>query len=433
MKRITFQLEAQINELINVPMFDDTKCFMVCTISNDKLKNNYKGLHVSSYTSAAVPIKNHRAKFGDTGIYNCEFKLQTQSFSKGDVLSDKWFTISFLIKHGNNQELLGKVSLNLSEFVNDKKQRNLRFLLERSKTNTIVKLSLFIRHLSDDENIVYQTSKDSPTNQLFNEGPLGRSMTKSSLSSPTNRRNVPLPSASSSNGAIMDRVLSTKSSNKSIPPPSQKSIKSAKSTMLMSSINNVNSNQNSNIDNRIIHNDLQTQKIMNEACEAAINEASLLDELINKTYRFTWQLKSVKYEEYTPAECVRDIIEKNGNGWKKNEEGVDMVDVVENEFKESSQINRDEGLFSSNNVDKNIPNKMKYSDDTDIFAEFQNFQNSDNNNESDMNNSDSDSDDIFYSYYKESRRKNSKVKRFKPLTEAEVRDDLRSWHISAGK
>lgn len=453
MKRLSFALEAKVTELSNIPMFDGTKCFMVCTLSNDKIKNNYKGLHVSNYTSSMINIKNHRARFGDLGIYDSDFKLLATSSNNGDyTLPNKWLGISFLIKHDKHQELLGTLTINVSEYVNDKKPVDLRFLLERSKTNTIVKLSLFVRPLSNDYDVSYKTTShtESPS-VLCNEMSLSPKKSKSTLISSSSisshGRSFTVPSPTAAKSPTIDKLINRKSSIKNTSSSGyqsrtyQKSLTSPTSTMFMSSIqssNQVPSPQQQGTQSPTelsnIHKDLQTQKLMNEACESAINEISLLDEMINKSYKFTWQISSMKYEEFSPAESVKDIIEKNGNGWKKNEEGIDMVDVIENEYRESSNLNGNNGRINSTRGFK----FLNTTDDNEIFTNFQDFDNvgnqlkNDDDDTQSESESESESDELFYSYYKDgsTNRKNSKIKRFKPLTEAEVREDLRSWKIS---
>lgn len=526
-------MDLEIVELINVPMFDDTECYIVSTVSNDKIKNNYKKLHLSSYTTSSVPIKNHRVKFGSVGIHKTEFRLQAQSSSKSELLSDKWLCVSFMLKHENHHELLGTLTLNLTEYVNSRNKQELRFLLENSKTNTIVKLNLLICHLDHDENITYQTSRErqSPRNiqspNLMNlsspkstsaeiskmerklsltrtrtpQSSLASSITgtrtsqsslASSLNNNSNNSNnqqtrIPSPKVQKGIGSILDHEMTRNNSisignynttNGSIPSP-----RSSKS-FLMSPIkvrsrstngistttkNNINNNNNLTKLNEV--KEIDTQLLMNKACESAVNDVSLLDELINKTYRFTWQLRTTEYEEYTPSECVKDIIEKNGNGWKKNDEGIDMVDVVENEFKESTLMHRNRSsLFSysnNNNNDNsdnnNINNKNSNNNDSDnnnnssdsnskktyldVFEEFKNVErlvqgSDDDDSDEDgefynkygnnlaKDNSKTTASDIFDAYYKGNGHNSSKAKRYKPLSESEVREDLRSWHIT---
>ncbi|KAH3670409.1 hypothetical protein OGAPHI_000924 [Ogataea philodendri] len=54
----------------------------------------------------------------------------------------------------------------------------------------------------------------------------------------------------------------------------------------------------------------------------------VLDDIINKTYRFSWQFNGMNYDEFTPMECVRDIVEHHGNGWRRNEYGVPYIDTI---------------------------------------------------------------------------------------------------------
>lgn len=486
MRRINFSLETEILELINVPMFDGTPCFMVCTVSNSKLKSNYKILHTSNYTSPVVDIKNHRAKFGKAGQYSTAFRIQAQTNSKGELLSDKWLCISFLIKHNKRQELLGSLTVNLTDYINEKSKKEVRFLLENSKTNSIVKLSIFIKHLTDDGSILYQTSKTSSgtvsdNNGLCSDLSVMNTISESPNVSPTKSvgksLRVPSPTVQKHSENILEKVLSktshTMSNASNISISTDTSTGNNNPTNYNNSINSnaysgaasngslITGGSKSPTSSRFgravttsmsrmhvegstskkddSYKELNTQSLMNEAYEAATKETSLLDELINKSYRFSWQLRCIPYEEFTPVECVRDIVEKNGNGWKKNEEGIDMIDIVENEYREYSMPNNEAGYLLQN---RNAPSKnsdsisAKYSShDADIFADFRGGEHSQHEGYSDNlhlqtdSESESDSDDLFNAYYKNNMQRPTKIKRFKPLTEAEVREDLRSWHI----
>lgn len=461
MRRIAFKLDLDVLELSNVPMFDDTQCYMVCTISNDKIKNNYKKIHISSFTSPSVGVKNHRVKFGVNGKHKADFKLQAQTNSMGDVISDKWLCISFLLKYENTQELLGVLNINLADYVNETKRKDLRFLLERSKTNTIVKLNILIDHMDHDEGITYQTSSNrttsseipslssekcalqasgflsiSKSNKNMNDlsinnidDQLSLSRTRTPISNNSGRSGssfIPSPKAvninkNTGNGRILDNILSKNERINRLNSTSPKSSVINNQSLAMSNL----SGRNGSVKK------VDTQNMMNKACESALSDNSMLDELISKTFRFMWQLKSVRYEEFTPAECVKDIVEHNGNGWRKNDEGFDMVDVIENEFREAEAIKNSNNWFAlhANNQQNDQYNSSK---GKNIFANFENFENFDGeyNNLDDDTDEESGDDDVFRSYYKGTRAKSTRTKRFKPLTESEVRDDLRSWHIS---
>lgn len=484
MHKVTFELDLIMSELINVPMFDDTSCFITVSVSSEPI-TNYKRIHTSSnnFITKPIPVKNHKVKFGPAGEFKCNFKVycsvNPNTNSNSNILSSKWLSIGFLLKHSDNsQELLGRVSVNLIDYINEVKPKDLRFLLDKSKTNTICKLNLFIKHLDDDLGIIYEKSSTSSASNLLNSAsssptiqingkkpssticsnaqslyqttsstisPNSNKSVLSPPSSPNRSSSIPKPrpvtqngSNSNLNGNMLSRIMSGNGSNSGInnitPNNNDNTRKRSNSNMNRFSFlgNSINLNEN----NKDYDNDKSIQMMMNEACDEAIKDNSLLDELINKTYRFTWQLKSVQYEEFTPIECIKDIIEHNGNGWRKNEEGFDMVDVIENEFRESRlPLN-----FKENNdeFDKKI-NDHKYGGEYDIFAEFKqdkDFNLLDNNSDDSSSNNDdsgsesSDSDDIFYSYYKGTRHK-SKIKKFKPLTEAEVREDLRSWKVTS--
>ncbi len=513
MRRIPFALDVNVSELINLPMFDGTKCFLVFTVSNDKITNNFKKLHTTSHTSPVVLVKGHRVKFGETGRYSTDFKIHASSNGLGstgnEILADKWLTISFLIKKESHQELLGVVTINLTEYVNDRNSKDMRLLLDKSKTNSIAKINILVRHLSQDDKVNYTTkstaaarsssensqkstltshqkhSDISPTFNLSvsNSGSILKPRSSLSLrrsSSSGMRDDLALsnvrtptgslfkPSSPSPSTSISNSMSPTDPRHRAIPSP--KAASKSPSVGIATSMERKGSRLNHVLDHgRRTHSEsipgsrkdmmnngdggndghsreyeiIDTQTLMNMACEQAISGTTLLDELTNKTYRFTWQLRTMQYEEFTPAECVKDIVEKNGNGWRKNDEGVDLVDVIENDFRETYLANR------HHNYHNGVVNHDVGDDDDipDVFEDFRNFGeigddddyktshgiyhvNSSGEESGSDSDDDTDNGDIFYSYYKNRKRNVSKVKRFKPLTEAEVREDLRSWHIT---
>lgn len=348
MKRIGLRVDVDVDELVNVPLNDGTKCYMVCNISNDILKNNHKLLNVNQFKSNDVEVKNHRVKFNN-GNGLGKYKDDVKVIIKDDgTIDSKWINISFHTKRNehNHDELLGILNINLNDINNN---NDTKMLLEKSKTNTIVKLRIGV----------------------YGEG----------------------------------------------YEPKIREVKNRKSG---EGINYDKDNYNDKDNDKIVNmkSELETQNMMNKACELAITDSSLLDKLSNRTYRFTWQLKSSEYEEFTPAECVKDIIEHNGNGWKKNDEGVDYIDIIE----------RERGQVIQDKVGNRIDDRL-FSDDDEFDSEYESGGDDNSDGDDDYNDNNSE-----YGYdYNDGRRyidKYSHSVRQKPVTEAEVREDLRSWKIS---
>lgn len=424
-RKLSFGVELEVKELVNVPLFDNTECFMVCTVTNEKLKYNYKhkNIHSSSYTSNPVLVKGHRVKFGQNGEYKNQFNIHAYS-SKDSILADKWLSISFLTRiEGNDRtDLLGSTWVNLSEYVNERDEKIFRKLLDQSKTNTIVNMSLILRHLSNDGDKTYRAKSQLPTPipTAARKPHLNTSIIESLCESQANDH-PPSPRSPT--------MSFSKSHRLSVPPPKpvspSKNDLSTSGSLLNGVLNHQHSMALSSPRELSKPYDNNLQQIMNEACESAIEGSTLLDELMNKIYRFTWEAKTTSYEEYTPAECVIDIVERNGSGWRKNEEGLNYIDVINNEFKESNQ--KQQKMTAGDYEDLNFTSDDDDDDDDD----------NDDGGDSDLKKgvlgraSDSlDSYDQFYSYYKDSAKRKNRTIRFKPLTEAEVREDLRSWHIS---
>lgn len=437
-------------ELVNVPLFDGSHCYMICSMTNERRKRNFKKAHGTSYQSPAFEVKNHRIRFsGSAGKFETQFRVQ----GTGDVINDKWLCVSFIVKRPNSADfLLGVVNLNLIDYVNETKPKDLKFLLDKSKTNSIAKLSLLIKPLvtngrtAIDSSINYQSAahrkgKYETTNSVADLTPgslvrsddrVRHSRSKSHTLGNEPVSTIPAPKEMKKSSSTIDNLEKLdldsckdkiKNSIQSLnslplPSPSHKSSESKLNGAL----------RMTSLDQKVQEQPLNIRTIMNNACEDALAEHSLLDELVNKTFKFTWQLKSVEYEEFTPNECVKDIIEHNGNGWRKNEEGFDMVDIIHSQY--NNEANRQKLKFYLDHQRESKNGMIKPDFDDQVFEDFKRLE------DFDMQFEDDDSDDFnesetYNHYYRESNKQRTKtIKRFKPLTEAEFRDDLRSWSVN---
>ncbi|GMG21145.1 unnamed protein product [Ambrosiozyma monospora] len=189
MNRIQFELNLQIEELVNIPLIDspNNACYLIFAISN-RQKSTAKTSHHKT-VKQKVPIKNHRCEFGlPGGEFNELFKVSPDS--KTQLLSDKWLNVDFMIvtsaytnNHHNSdakttsikekqkvkskeisstpkitvqsavERRLGSMKLNLTSLVNDSKPKQYQFLLENCKVNAIAKMTIFIKHLNGNGNV----------------------------------------------------------------------------------------------------------------------------------------------------------------------------------------------------------------------------------------------------------------------------------------
>ncbi|ESX03046.1 hypothetical protein HPODL_02354 [Ogataea parapolymorpha DL-1] len=249
-KAIEFELNVQLAELSNIPQLDHVSCFYIQTISNSRLTGKHQYHHRHAVQSAERPVENHKSVFNNE-LIRAKLKLYANP-KESFTLSDKWLYITFFIHdtHTSKKNKLGTLELNLTEYANDREPKNLRYLLKDSKTNAILRLSVYMKHLDSAQDYHYNVPKRS-TQQIYT--------------------------------GLKDSIEDSK---KEFPDP---------------------------------------EKHKNDS-------EMILNDIINKTFKFSWQFNGVNYDEYTPIECVRDITQHNGNGWKRNEFGVPYIDTVQHDY-----------------------------------------------------------------------------------------------------
>ncbi|TID30314.1 hypothetical protein CANINC_001101 [Pichia inconspicua] len=405
MGKAEFRVEATVRELVNVPLFDGAEVYIVWTISGSPLSGEkIHHSHLSTILNGTVPVRNHRASFQMHGEISGTFKVQTKvggggggggdgDGSENVEAEDKWLCIQFLLKrkskgkvkgkNGSGDELLGVVNLNLVEFMNEKDRKELRLLLEDSKTNCIAKMSVWVKCIDGSSSIKYHTSARSRgsttvVGSTLDEGILGSKKNVVRATTTTSTNSVPLPKA------VSTRTASTGNDEMEVSA--------------------------------------DTQTMMIRACEEALQDTSIMNELLNNTYRFTWQLKTHRYKEFSPTECVRDIVERNGNGWKKNDEGMNMIDVVVADEIERLHIGKHGFIDSESDEEWEIARN-----EAGVFDEFNGESSSDEGDNEDSN-FEAVEDELRRIYYRSNKK--NKVNRLRPLSEADVREDLRSWHVN---
>lgn len=404
MVKAEFKLNATVRELVNVPLFDGAEVYIVWAISGSPVSGQRMHGHLSTTVNEGVRVHNHRVSFEKHGDISGTFKVQVKGNRRDETVEaeDKWLGVQFMMKRkgkGNKRksscghdEVLGVVNLNLLEFMNDWDRKEMRLLLEESKTNSIAKMSAWVKPVDGDESVKYHASAGSRgstavVGSSFDEGMFGHSTTTPTMTTTTmtttTASSVPMPKALASmdaNGNVADAEEAEVSAD--------------------------------------------TQTMMIRACEAALQDTSIVNELLSNTYRFTWQLKTHRYKEFSPTECVRDIVERNGNGWKKNEEGLNMIDVVV-----ADEVERSHGSKNGGYSDADEEWEIER-DAAGVFEELSE-QEQELGEEQELEeelDSEAVEDELFKIYYRSSKKNN--VRRLKPLSEADVREDLRSWHVS---
>ncbi|QPG74911.1 hypothetical protein FOA43_002249 [Brettanomyces nanus] len=361
-KKIPFELSLNVIELTNVPLLDNNSCYMIVTVTNHKIKNNYKHYHRSKQVTNRVPISNHKCIFKQEGYVKEVLRIHIDS--KTGMLANKWLCVSFIIKDKaeKHEERLGSVHINLSEYVNESKKTDMRYLLDQSKTNSIAKMSIFLKHLFDDRGIKYQVPESTNKNfyQGITETLSDDRFTSTATGSPSKSRSIMDPGKASSQ-------LLPSHSSLHIPSPRPKVLeKSSTASRDVPAKASTSSSVASPLDETSESLGLDPRAVK-EICDDVFQDDNVLNGLINQTYRFTWQLKDKEYDEFTPVECVRDIVEFNGNGWKKNDEGLNLIDVIKGELREGGRHKKSHKIFMDYEWDSS-DNESRKSRSDQIFA-----------------------------------------------------------------
>lgn len=351
MRTLNLVAAVEIHELTNVPSFEPTKVYAVLT----------QGIHKS--TSKLADIVNNKASFPADTI-QIPFKAHMDQ-NKG--IQTKYLDITlFTRQQSGKPSKLGNVNVNLAEFVTAQHGEELRFLLDNSKSNAILKLAI---RVSSNDGIDQVLPAKHPQ-----RSPLSLSVPMTPVSNSI-RCDLPMAKSPTQASHMLDKPQESK-------------------TSLMG----------------------DTHSLMVEALDQSLGQDSndMLNRLFNKTYRFTWQLQDHGYDEFTPSECIRDIVAHNGNGWKKNDEGFDMIDIVQTEY------------WDRVNNSKHHKSTLGVNDEDDEWAEFD-YEDAKHEDESE----EAGDEDEYYELYNQggAATKKSFNKRVKPLSEVQVREDLRSWNV----
>ncbi|GMM29775.1 hypothetical protein DAMA08_025200 [Martiniozyma asiatica (nom. inval.)] len=367
-----------LQELSNVPHFSNSKCYAQVILGHHKLITDQVELHSHKAVFAKKPI---RLSYKDT---------------------DNMITIIYYVSNDGKSQKLGQIVVPIGNANNN------RFLLQQSRTNSIAKISLNIeggnlKGSEGSENGIVSSQSMNPVNSVKN-----RLFSKST--------SIHSPGASSATSNSISKISNLNQSDsisKTFDNTIDRALKFNCSDLPLPTANTLSGDAN-------------TKKFDGNIQSQALNaiEPSILDALINRTYQFTWKSQ---YKEFTPSECIADIVLHNGNGWKKNDEGVDLVDVNLQEVKIGKGDTR---RCQNKHGDSYYITLSDNESDEDEFVEFE---------LPDIKVQNGSTESVNHSQFKEhendhehdhEQAKELQVKRVRPLDESEVREGLASWHIS---
>lgn len=352
-KRPKFLFNLQINELVNVPQ-STGNCFVKWRfkdgtgISSKKISPevNIETSKQSSGATRHVTVKHHKAQWNYTLDKPIQIKLEV---NKSDTIVPKYIDFEVYLETvkpvtsnhpdeaSNNSEhstprksnifrsptlkstntsisfsssassinydkktiipnkitgklFLGHVLVNITEYISPREEPvSNKFLLKDSKINSILTMSFQLKLIRGSYNEFKLSDQLSNFYQPGIANFLDNNNANMSIETVTNSSNL---NSSTSNSIMLE----------------ERNIKSPMSTPLASRFTS------SKFSNVVSSKDIPT---------ASNTMSPLIQSLYEKTFQLPWDERP---NEYTPRECIDDIL-KGGNGWAKNENGINLIDL----------------------------------------------------------------------------------------------------------
>ncbi|KAK9319243.1 N-terminal C2 in EEIG1 and EHBP1 proteins-domain-containing protein [Lipomyces orientalis] len=136
-RRPKFAVKLTIHDLANIPLVSGF--VFVRWHLQDSARGDARG------RTDKVPIKDHKAIWN----YEREIARVRLVIEKDGMLSDKHVVFEVVSEHAGEKVELGTLQLNIAEFVKEKPTGR-RYLLQDSKINSTIKITLDCRQLSGD-------------------------------------------------------------------------------------------------------------------------------------------------------------------------------------------------------------------------------------------------------------------------------------------
>lgn len=361
-----FSLDLSIHEISNIPQVNGY-CYIDILIKDGKKKVGHillkgtangdgsnssssvslekpESLHTASDVSASTSLRKiHNFKCTFNFDLNCNLKFSVKK--KDNRISSKYLVMKVYyvseqdVKKKDNEKLasnrkqrmeLGKLELNLSEYINVEEPLNSKYLMNDSKVNSILNLTIFLNELPE--------SQDFHTDLRVNDAG-GRSLTSASTgASKSTQYRKPTTKHTKYNAPNLERTKIFSGFNDVIKPsdaspslanlsvsslPSEDSDKQNqlknKSDILHNNDDEwVASNHRSSSDNgRTYSNSINGSNFANGTTGANVMMDPIVSNLYKKVLESTWDPELHCLLDFSPEECISDIFDNDGDGWNK--------------------------------------------------------------------------------------------------------------------
>ncbi|GMM55234.1 hypothetical protein DAKH74_018500 [Maudiozyma humilis] len=328
-RRPKFLFFLQINELVNIPQSSGfcfvrwsirdgtgTKSSAVSTAASASTGSDgtqYRVTSQSKGTTPRVAVLHHRAQWNYKLERAVQVKLQVdrqRNLHKKDLILDIFFEFVDGAGAGagatspsshrvTNKIQLGTVVVNLADYVReDEMPITNRFLLKHSKVNSIINVTVQMK-------LVRGTYNDFIAASHGSSGVL-------SGSSDTNTSSVP---GSPRRGDTPASFPAT------APGISAASAGPSLGMGISTSGNSGNGNNNSSAPPHSLQSGASSGTRGLSTISSSMNP--LVDSLYARTFQLPWDARP---GELSPRECIDDIV-RGGDGWAKNENGINLIDL----------------------------------------------------------------------------------------------------------
>mgnify|MGYP003365306559 CR=1 FL=1 len=354
-KRPKFLFFLQVNELVNIPQ-SSGYCYVKWSIrdgtgtsKNSTVVGDDKQYKVSTQSKGMTPrvkVNHHRAQWNYKLDRPVQIKLQVdreRNLHKKDLSLDIFF--EFITENNSNnvnmprlsthrttsttdkpittttqhvvQEKisnkiqLGKVIINLSDYVReDEMPITNRFLLKNSKVNSIINVTIqmkLVRGIYTD--FILQHANQSNSSGISASPGNSNNSSRNGFGTHPPIQPLTLIDTHHTNG---NSEYGNSSTNQSSP---RKSSHSSNGVYPMSPLSG----------NGLGASTLKSGQSSTTKGLSTISTSMnpLVDSLYSKTFHLPWDPRP---NELSPRECIEDII-KGGDGWAKNENGINLIDL----------------------------------------------------------------------------------------------------------
>lgn len=389
-KKPKFGLDLTINELSNIPQISGT-CFIEIEIKDRKkgIRSGLTGLrtHSPSISESSTPtsskhslLKSSSGSFSESSsssssgnvsvttsqkkIHNfkCVFKyklscnLRFLVKKRENLIDNKYLHLRVYYlhdsasegsnHHGHSATEIGRLNLNLSEYLNFSEPRTSKYLLKDAKVNSILSLTIALKELPSDYTFHTQLKIDDSAPHLSKT--TLSSGSKEETKGKSTKFNVPQFDKKNTFGGLTDVIQPESSRN--LPTTSSMSSDESDNKKKRSSNSMKKNGRESKSDpshdgdtshNQSTHlNGLEQLPLL----QPSVMMDPIVSNLFKKILESTWDPELKSLLEYTPEKCIDDIFEAAQNndleGFNKNlEERYHKMEPEDQEDADSKDVN----------------------------------------------------------------------------------------------